>query len=175
MDAEIHDRDDRADSRTARERLSGLLPVELDLRRIGHVSLLPAKVAVLREYWPIGEDTLESDATINSGVPDPQAIEINEEGDVVAVRLRPIKDSPRSTLVGRRFRLTGGCALCGDADANGRITAADSLASLRTSVGLGNCPLERCDADASEAVTAADALLILRSAVAVISKPLACA
>ena len=62
MDAEIHDRDDLTDARTALERLSGLLPIELDLRRIGHVSLLPAKAAVLREVLAYRTTTLGLDA-----------------------------------------------------------------------------------------------------------------
>lgn len=58
-----------------------------------------------------------------------------------------------------------GNVACGDADASGKITAADALAALRTSVDADACPLARCDADGDGAIEASDALAILRAAV----------
>jgi sugar lactone lactonase YvrE len=57
--------------------------------------------------------------------------------------------------------------LCGDANANGSVNAADALLVLRKAVGLGECPLERCDTDQGGTVNAADALRVLRKAVGV--------
>lgn len=53
---------------------------------------------------------------------------------------------------------------CGDANANGRITATDALFALRASVGTYECAPSVCDANDSGAITASDSLLILRRA-----------
>jgi len=56
---------------------------------------------------------------------------------------------------------------CGDANADGAVTTIDSLAALRSSVGL-NSPCDRncdCDTDADRDMTTTDALEILQSAV----------
>ncbi len=55
--------------------------------------------------------------------------------------------------------------LCGDANGDGKVTAADALTTLRTAVGVGACDLARCDYNGSGDVTAADALAVLRAAV----------
>ncbi|HET9063305.1 MAG TPA: hypothetical protein VFO62_08460 [Candidatus Binatia bacterium] len=55
--------------------------------------------------------------------------------------------------------------VCGDQNGDGGVTAVDALAALVTSVGLGACPLNRCDVDNGGSVTATDALTILRAAV----------
>jgi cysteine-rich repeat protein len=55
--------------------------------------------------------------------------------------------------------------VCGDANDDGSITAADALFALRASVGNGSCPLTICDANGNGQVAAADALAILRFAV----------
>lgn len=60
---------------------------------------------------------------------------------------------------------TNVAVVCGDADGNGLVLAADALETLRTAVGLGSCSVCACDADGNGSVTAADALLVLRDAV----------
>lgn len=54
---------------------------------------------------------------------------------------------------------------CGDADDNGKVTAVDALAALRTAVGSSQCEACRCDANDENAVTTSDALKILQAAV----------
>jgi imidazolonepropionase-like amidohydrolase len=56
-------------------------------------------------------------------------------------------------------------ALCGDANDDGKLSASDALAALRTSVGTSSCPLEACDYTGDEKITASDALAILRRSV----------
>jgi hypothetical protein len=52
--------------------------------------------------------------------------------------------------------------VCGDTDANGQVTAVDSLYVLRAAVGLvSDCPLTRCDASGDGQVTVADSQRIL--------------
>lgn len=58
-----------------------------------------------------------------------------------------------------------GESAAGDANADGRVTAADARLVLRASVGLEAPDLPRMDADADGRVTAADARLVLRFAV----------
>lgn len=103
------------------------------------------------------------------------AVSVNENGDVVVVWEQQRAIGNGSTIVGRRLRLADGCALCGDADANGRVTAVDALAALQASVSLGACVLGRCDTDGSQTVTATDALRILTAAVADGPPSLSCA
>ncbi len=55
--------------------------------------------------------------------------------------------------------------ITGDADADGRVTAADARLVLRAGVGLAAPDLARMDADADGSVSAADARLVLRFAV----------
>jgi len=55
--------------------------------------------------------------------------------------------------------------ICGDGDGNGVITAADALRVLRAAVGLGDCPVIRCDTNNDGSVNAGDALRVLRTAV----------
>jgi predicted outer membrane repeat protein len=55
--------------------------------------------------------------------------------------------------------------LCGDANADGTVTAPDALQALRTSVGTTTCEIWLCDFNGSGGTTAADALAILRTAV----------
>jgi hypothetical protein len=93
------------------------------------------------------------------------SVAVNELGDVVVVWSEQRTGTSDRGIVGRRFHLEGGCALCGDADANGRIAASDALATLRGSVGAGSCNLERCDTDASGQLEASDALRVLGAAV----------
>jgi len=54
---------------------------------------------------------------------------------------------------------------CGDASADGTVTASDALAALRTAVGNGTCDLCICDTDSSGTIAASDALRVLRAAV----------
>ena len=55
--------------------------------------------------------------------------------------------------------------ISGDADGDGKVTAADARAVLRAAVGLEEIPLERADADGDGKITAADARAILRKSV----------
>lgn len=55
--------------------------------------------------------------------------------------------------------------LCGDIDGNGRITASDALAALRTAIGLATCELCNCDINGNGVVGATDAFAILNVAV----------
>ena len=54
---------------------------------------------------------------------------------------------------------------CGDADANGTLTARDALIALRTAIGTDTCALTICDAARDGDVTAGDALRLLAAAV----------
>ncbi len=54
---------------------------------------------------------------------------------------------------------------CGDANDDGKISAADALLVLKAAVGSASCALDICDANGSQSVSAADALLILKKAV----------
>jgi len=56
---------------------------------------------------------------------------------------------------------------CGDADANGTLSAIDALITLRAAVSIGTCELTTCDADGDQIVNATDALLILDAAVGI--------
>lgn len=53
----------------------------------------------------------------------------------------------------------------GDADGDGKITAADARLILRAAVGLENIPLERGDVDGDGKITAFDARAVLKEAV----------
>lgn len=55
--------------------------------------------------------------------------------------------------------------LCGDANGDDKVTAADALVALRTAVGSASCPLSACDYNGDDKVAASDALAILRKAV----------
>jgi len=115
-----------------------------------------------------GADISGGDVDVDGEVPlgtEHAAVSVNESGDVVIVWKQGREGSSGSVIFGRRLLLTDGCVLCGDADANGRITAVDALAALRASVGLETCALNRCDTDGSLGVTATDALRILSAAV----------
>ncbi len=100
------------------------------------------------------------------------SIVVDERGDGVVAwaERRPEGEA----VVARRFHFDGGCALCGDADASGRVTAVDALGALRTAVGTGTCPIARCDADGSKQVGSNDAQRILRQAVSDGTSPLSC-
>src|SRR5262249_50554121 len=84
------------------------------------------------------------------------SIGVNELGDGVVVwaEQRPTV----AAIAARRFHLDNACALCGDADANGRVTAVDSLIALRTAVGADDCASDRCDVDGSQRIDSRDAL-----------------
>ncbi|MFN2428057.1 MAG: hypothetical protein ABR587_16605 [Candidatus Binatia bacterium] len=58
-----------------------------------------------------------------------------------------------------------GSNLCGDANANISYSAADALRVLQSSVGSGDCAVERCDVDRSGNIAAGDALAVLKRAV----------
>jgi predicted outer membrane repeat protein len=55
--------------------------------------------------------------------------------------------------------------LCGDANADGSVSAPDALRALRTSVETATCEIWLCDFNGSGGISAADALAILRTAV----------
>jgi len=71
------------------------------------------------------------------------------------------------------FVARGEITSCGDANLDGRVSAADALVVLNVSVGAASCTLCRCDVNGSGAVSAADALILLRAAVGQ-SVPLVC-
>lgn len=56
-------------------------------------------------------------------------------------------------------------AVCGDYDGSSKVTIADALGVLRTSVGLVDCELCVCDADGNGSNSISDALRTLRLAV----------
>lgn len=56
--------------------------------------------------------------------------------------------------------------ICGDANADGKLTSSDALAALRSAVGLSSsCTLAVCDTDSNGMMQASDALRILKAAV----------
>jgi len=55
--------------------------------------------------------------------------------------------------------------MCGDANADGKITAGDALQALRGAIGTSECALSVCDWSGNGELTASDALSILRRAV----------
>lgn len=63
----------------------------------------------------------------------------------------------------RRFFAPG--VTCGDANANGALSATDALIALQAAVGSLTCPAYVCDANGSGGVLASDAFLILRASV----------
>jgi len=63
------------------------------------------------------------------------------------------------------FASRGIVILCGDANADGRLTASDALYVLRVAVGIGTCAPAVCDFNGSGAISASDALQVLRAAV----------
>ncbi|HXC51553.1 MAG TPA: dockerin type I domain-containing protein [Candidatus Limnocylindrales bacterium] len=54
---------------------------------------------------------------------------------------------------------------CGDANGDASVTASDALQILKSAVGVGSCPLNRCDVNADHKISAIDALLVLKTAV----------
>lgn len=73
--------------------------------------------------------------------------------------------TPTTTLPEETTTTTLPGALCGDANEDGRVTAADALLVLKTAVGAAECSFEYCDFNGDGRVTASDALAILRLAV----------
>jgi hypothetical protein len=61
--------------------------------------------------------------------------------------------------------------VCGDANGDEDVSAADALIALKTAVGTAVCPLARCDYNGDGETTASDALAILRAAVGLPSSP----
>lgn len=61
--------------------------------------------------------------------------------------------------------------LCGDANDDKSVTAADALIALRRSVGTAKCVPERCDYNGNGEVQSSDALLILKVAVGQVVEP----
>jgi hypothetical protein len=60
---------------------------------------------------------------------------------------------------------------CGDANADGSVTATDALSALNTAVGFGvGCGTCACDANYSYSITASDALSILKFAVGALAE-----
>ncbi len=52
--------------------------------------------------------------------------------------------------------------VCGDATGDGQVKTTDALVGLKTAVGGGTCPPQRCDVNNSGKITTTDALLILK-------------
>lgn len=63
------------------------------------------------------------------------------------------------------FVARGEVLLCGDANADGAVSATDALFALQAGVGAAECAACRCDVNGTGGVTATDALLILATAV----------
>lgn len=63
------------------------------------------------------------------------------------------------------FASRGVVSACGDANADGRLTASDALHVLRVAVGIGACAPQVCDFNGSGEISASDALQVLRAAV----------
>jgi hypothetical protein len=61
--------------------------------------------------------------------------------------------------------------LCGDANDDKKITAADALIALKRGVGTAKCAPQRCDYNGNGMVQSSDALLILKVAVGQIVEP----
>jgi hypothetical protein len=59
----------------------------------------------------------------------------------------------------------GDTVVCGDANADGNITATDALVILQVGVGAAECAECRCDVNSVGGITATDALVVLRVAV----------
>jgi hypothetical protein len=79
---------------------------------------------------------------------------------------------PTTTTTGQTTTTTfDETVLCGDANDDDDLTAADALIALRTSVGTGSCPKIRCDYNGNDEVQASDALGILRAAVGLPADP----
>jgi hypothetical protein len=53
-------------------------------------------------------------------------------------------------------------SVCGDASADGNVSAADGQRALRAAVGAAPCDACRCDVNLSNSISTSDALLILR-------------
>ncbi len=102
------------------------------------------------------------------------SVAITQAGDVVVV-WEDSDDGVSRGIAARRFKLDEVCSLiCGDADADGLISATDALIALRTAVGAVSCLPGRCDVDASLVISASDALRILQAAISQPGQPLAC-
>jgi len=56
---------------------------------------------------------------------------------------------------------SGTATVCGDADANGFLTATDALGALRAAVGVQNCSIWQCDVNNDGVVSSTDAYAVL--------------
>ena len=110
------------------------------------------------------EDVSDGATSIGASSGERPAVAVNEAGDIIVVWQQPRENDSGFTIAARRLSLTDACALCGDATADGRVTAVDALAALRASVGLNECEPRRCDTGDASGVTSTDALRILNAA-----------
>jgi cysteine-rich repeat protein len=102
-----------------------------------------------------------SDQCVNSPVDDRCPDDVCGDGICVAglgCELEPNGVCATTTTLG--FEL-----ICGDANLNGSVTAADAFIALRTAVELDTCDLRTCDVNGDGTVTSSDSLAILRLAV----------
>jgi len=107
--------------------------------------------------------SLDGGSTFSMAVPVPGASGIaskSSEEVLVAWSEVPVGEEWPDVYV-----LRGEVVTCGDADADGKVSATDALLVLRASVGAAECAECRCDVNAVGGVSATDALLILRAAV----------
>jgi hypothetical protein len=74
-------------------------------------------------------------------------------------------DTPDSEEWPEVFVSRGDAVVCGDANADGAITATDALMILQVGVGAAECAECRCDVNSAGGISATDALIVLRVAV----------
>jgi len=104
--------------------------------------------------------TLSAGPNAGPGLPGPAAISFIGTG-LDSITTTTI--TPTTTIVASSTTLP--FTVCGDATGEGSITASDALSILKSAVGSGSCPHDRCDVNGDDELTASDALSVLRVAV----------
>ncbi|HYB99470.1 MAG TPA: hypothetical protein VEC57_10115 [Candidatus Limnocylindrales bacterium] len=88
------------------------------------------------------------------------------DGSLLVVWKRTSDQSPVHEIVARPF-FASSAIVCGDADHNSTLKAADALRALHAAVGIGYCAAPVCDVNGDGDVLASDAALILATAVGI--------
>ena len=94
-----------------------------------------------------------------TGAQQAPSIVFNSDRSLVVTWQSENQDGSDSAIVERRF---APAAACGDATADGQLSASDALFALQAAVGIRVCAACICDVDQSGSVTVLDALVILR-------------
>ena len=94
-----------------------------------------------------------------TGAQQAPSIVFNSDRSLVVTWQSENQDGSDSAIVERRF---APAAACGDATADGQLSASDALFALQSAVGIRECAACICDVDQSGSVTVLDALVILR-------------